>query len=269
MKIGIIADLHIDRIRTEYTIVDFRQALSREMLERGIDLLLIAGDISNDYRITSDFVQSLMESTNIDIRFVPGNHDYWQPEGVPSTEVYRFYKDHPQSLIESPLILNDEWAIVGHSGWYDYSYADPRFTLEKLSSGKFYGGTWQDKVRIDWPVDDPELSRTFAESVQKDLEAVKDRNIILMTHVVTHHKFTVPTPHRLFDFYNAFIGTSDFNSFYQDYPIRYSIMGHVHFRHQFEEKGIQYICPCLGYQREWRTDDLTAEVGNTFRVIEI
>ncbi|GAB3055664.1 metallophosphoesterase [Salinicoccus sesuvii] len=269
MKIGIIADLHIDRTKTEYTIEDFKRVLACEMLARNLDLLLIAGDISNDCQVTSEFVWSLMTATNIDVRFVPGNHDYWQPENMTSSQVYQFYKDHPQSLVESPLVLNDDWAIVGHSGWYDYSYADPRFPLEKLASGKFYGGTWQDKVRIDWPVGDSELSRTFAKTVQKDLETVKGLNTILMTHVVTHHKFVVPTPHRLFDFYNAYIGTSDFDSFYKDYPIRYSIMGHVHFRHRLEADGIQYVCPCLGYQREWRTNDLATEVRNTLEVIEI
>ncbi len=35
-------------------------------------------------------------------------------------------------------------------------------------------------------------------------------------------------PHRIFDYFNAFIGTSDFDQIYQQYDIRYSIMGHVH-----------------------------------------
>ena len=113
------------------------------------------------------------------------------------------------------------------------------------------------------------MSKLAAASVKNDLEQVKDKNIILMTHIVTHKKFAVPMPHRIFDYFNAFIGTSDFDQFYEIYPIKYSIMGHVHFRNIIEESGIQYICPCLGYQREWRTKNLETEIQNTIQIIEI
>ncbi|GAA3727677.1 metallophosphoesterase [Salinicoccus jeotgali] len=271
MRIGIIADLHIDRRQTRYTIQDFEHVLTQEIHKQKIELLLIAGDIASDYRITLEFVYTLMDRTGIDIRFVPGNHDYWQPEAgnISTPEIHQLYKEDPTSVIDAPLIINDQWAIVGNSGWYDYSYADPRFSREKIATGKFSGGTWQDKIRANWSMDDPAVSKAFAESAKQDLERVGDRNIILMTHVVTHPRFAVPTPHRLFDFFNAFIGTSDFDPLYREFPIRYSIMGHVHFRHQITDGGIHYICPCLGYQREWRTDDLATEVADALTVIEV
>ena len=68
------------------------------------------------------------------------------------------------------------------------------------------------------------MSKLAADSVRRDLEKVKDKNIILMTHIVTHKQFAVPMPHRIFDYFNAFIGTSDFDLFYEKYPIKYSIM---------------------------------------------
>lgn len=37
--------------------------------------------------------------------------------------------------------------------------------------------------------------------------------------------------------------------FYEDYDIRYSIMGHIHFEHQVSEGGTDYLCACLGYKR--------------------
>jgi hypothetical protein len=43
------------------------------------------------------------------------------------------------------------------------------------------------------------------------------------------------TPHRIFDFFNAYIGTKDFNYIYDSYNIQYSIMGHVHFRKTLTE----------------------------------
>ena len=59
-----------------------------------------------------------------------------------------------------------------------------------------------------------------------------------------------------------FIGTHDFDQIYENYPIRYSIIGHVHFRKKLVENNILYICPCLGYQRQWMTDDITYEINH-------
>src|SRR5699024_4304836 len=69
-----------------------------------------------------------------------------------------------------------------------------RFGEEKLARGKFYGGTWQDKLRVDWEMHDRELSRVFADKVDEDMKKTGGRNIILMTHVVTHRRYAVPCP---------------------------------------------------------------------------
>ncbi|WP_411842963.1 metallophosphoesterase [Salinicoccus sp. HZC-1] len=269
MKIGIISDLHIDR--GNIGIKTYETLLAEEVKIRGLDILLVAGDVSSHYEMTSDFLKTVADLTGVEVLFVPGNHDYWLTEGDGKTtrEVYDFYKKMPGSLLESPYLINEGWAIVGHSGWYDYTYADERFSTEKLERGKFYGGTWQDKLKIDWQLNDRELSKVFADKAEKDMGKVGDRKIILMTHVVTHRRYAVPMPHRLFDYFNAFIGTSDFDDLYKKYPIKYSIMGHVHFRHQFTQDGLTYICACLGYPREWRTDDIRTEIKNTLQVIEI
>lgn len=269
MKIGVISDLHIDRGNID--IKTYETLLAEEADTQGLDLLLIAGDVSSHYKMTADFLKSIAELSDIEVLFVPGNHDYWlkDDDGKTTREIYDFYKSMPGSLLESPYFIDDDWAIVGHSGWYDYTYADERFSEEKLERGKFYGGTWQDKLKIDWQLHDRELSKIFAGKVENDMEKVGDRNIILMTHVVTHRKYAVPMPHRLFDYFNAFIGTSDFDELYKKYPIKYSIMGHVHFRHQFTQDDLTYICACLGYPREWRTEDIATELKNTLQVIEI
>nr|WP_263315148.1 metallophosphoesterase [Mammaliicoccus sp. Marseille-Q6498] len=271
MRIGTISDLHIDR-SNQYFPKDFEDILVKEIKRLKLDLLLIAGDISNHYQQTIQFIQNVKHESNIKILFIPGNHDYWksETEEKSSYEIFEHYKAQPESVIGKPYVINDDWAIVGHSGWYDYSFANhEKFDMERLERRKYYGATWLDKEHIDWGKSDLEMSQLAAESVRRDLEQVKDKNIILMTHIVTHKKFAVPMPHRIFDYFNAFIGTSDFDHFYEEFPIKYSIMGHVHFRNNIEENGVQYICPCLGYQREWRTKELEHEMKNTIQVIEI
>ncbi|OEL04270.1 metallophosphoesterase [Staphylococcus casei] len=262
MEIGVISDLHVDRHKT-LTPEDYQNVLINVLYQRHIDLLLIAGDISNNYKLTNQFVKYIEYEMQIKVLFIPGNHDFWATEtGVTSAEILDFYLQMDACLIGKPYVINDEWAIVGNTGWYDYTYANPKFSLERVARRKYYGATWQDKVKIDWPMEDRKLSNIAARQATKDIEQVKDKKIILMTHIVTHPRFAVPTPHRIFDYFNAFIGTSDFDQIYQQYDIRYSIMGHVHFRNTFKENSTTYICPCLGYQREWRTSNIEQEINH-------
>lgn len=174
-----------------------------------------------------------------------------------------------QCLVGKPFIVNEEWAIIGHTGWYDYSFAAQRFSLDELQKVKHYGATWQDKERISWGISDQNLSKIAVEQVKKDILEVGNRRVILVTHVVTHPDFIVPMPHRIFDFYNAFIGTSDFNPLYAMFDIPYSIMGHVHFRKSVMDDGRCYLCPCLGYPRQWRSEDIYQEINETIQIIEI
>ena len=153
--------------------------------------------MSNDYLQSYQFIQDLKEKCRIPILFVPGNHDYWTSEAsLSSKQIYEFYASKPDCLIGKPYVVNDHWAIAGHTAWYDYSYADDKFDLDRIKRGKYYGATWQDKVKIDWDIDDRVLSKE-AKQIQEDLDQVKDKHIILMTHIVTHPKFIVPMPHRI------------------------------------------------------------------------
>ena len=42
-----------------------------------IELLLIAGDISNNYQMTADYINKIKQLLNIPVLFIPGNHDFW------------------------------------------------------------------------------------------------------------------------------------------------------------------------------------------------
>ncbi len=102
-------------------------------------------------------------------------------------DIWNNYKSMSQCLVGKPLlIVNEEWAIIGHTGWYDYSFAAQRFSLDELQKGKHYGATWQDKERISWGISDQNLSKIAAEQVKKDILEVGNRRVILVTHVVTH-----------------------------------------------------------------------------------
>ena len=272
MNIGVISDLHVDRYHNdEINETTFLREVSNEVIRLSLDLFIIAGDVSNHHVKTHDFIEAVEIMTGVKVLFIPGNHDFWNfdSDNKSSWEIYDYFKQQPESLLERPYIINDEWAIVESPAWYDYSFASEKYSYEDLERRAFKGGHWQDKFYVDFKISDIDVANYFAELTKKDLEKVKDKKIILVTHVATNKKFRVPMPHKIFDYYNAYMGTTKYDEFYSEYDIKYSISGHIHFRYSFIENGVTFICACLGYRREWRTKEIVQEIRDAMYVIQI
>lgn len=276
MRFAYIADLHIDYGK-KYSYKEYIAALTRALHKNKIDLLLIGGDISNSYADTTYFVEALQDQSGLPVYFIPGNHDFWQrkkeliiPEGG-TWSLFEQFEKHPQSLLGKSLQLtNDTW-VIAHSGWYNYAVHSPRFSQEILKEGRYRFATWQDKKYINWGMSDPEVSDLFASQTQKLLKKLplKARNVILATHIVTRPEFTMPMPHRVFDFFNAYIATDDFKPLFQDQRLILGLMGHIHFRHEIEEAGMIYATSSLGYIKQWRTHNIDQEISDSLYIVDL
>lgn len=252
MRIGVISDLHFD-LNKSYEMQNYLDVLVDLVTQKEIERLVIAGDLSNDYLTTIDFMENLNKRLKIPAYFVPGNHDYWNRPGeeIDTWKIYQAFSDHPLCLIDHPVILEDNKALVGHSFWYNHAIYDAQFSEEEIEEGKYKGRTWQDKIRVTWGKTDRDISKYFAEQFEDQLKEIKANQYILISHMVTIPEFHVPERGDAFRFFNAFIGTNDLEDIHQKYPITHSIMGHVHYRKSIEKAGTQYICCCLGYESEW------------------
>lgn len=274
MKVGIISDLHIDR--NEGVLREgesFAQLLSELVKERHVELLLIAGDVSNHYQQTQEFLCQVHKRTGTPIRFVPGNHDYWAKdhEWTDTNHIERFFQEQEESLIGNPYEINEEWAVVGSPGWYDYGYGNHSvYTVEDFERKKYKFASWNDRHYVNWQKSDQEVSQEMLKQLRQDLNKVQDKKIILMTHVATHKEFTVPLPHRIYDYANAFLGAKSYETLYEEFSsIAYSVMGHVHFRKTHEENNVKYISACLGNKKHWRVKDAKKQLERTLVTIEI
>ncbi|WP_423189960.1 metallophosphoesterase [Alkalibacterium sp. f15] len=256
MRIGTLSDLHIDRNEWEMEADETTLITLSEMIKaKAIDILLIAGDISNSYLKSHDFLKNLTELTRIPVKFVAGNHDYWAKDHDLSDthQINHFFNEQEYSLVGKPFDLNDEWAVVGTPGWYDYGYGNQDKYSEAQFEKKKYGfASWNDLHFVNWNQSDKDVSKDMLEQLYKDLETVKHKKIILMTHVATHGDFVVPLPHRIYNYANAFLGAKAYETVYEDFEtIKYSIMGHVHFRKIVQDEKRTYISPCLGSSKHW------------------
>lgn len=256
MRIGTLSDLHIDRnewdMQSDETLL---KLLAGMIKSKSIDLMLIAGDISNHYLQSHAFLEELTELSQIPVKFVPGNHDYWAKDHDLSDtpQVDRFFNKQAYSLVGKPYEINSEWAVVGTPGWYDYGYGNhEKYSEEQFEKKKYGFASWNDLHFVNWNQSDREVSQAMLKQLYLDLDKVKDKKIILMTHIATHQDFVVPLPHRIYNYANAFLGAKAYETVYDDYEsIKYSIMGHVHFRKVVQDAKRIYISSCLGSSKHW------------------
>jgi len=241
-----ISDLHI----TRQTEAEIQVALLQTADEQGVDLLMIAGDISDDVTLTKRFVQELNRS--LKTYYLPGNHDLWNITNHKKTEaIYQEFLEDEYCLLNKSLIISDQTVIIGHIGWYDYSFAIPPFTFTALAKKEHEGVIWEDTHYIDFEKDDVSLCRQYNQEIECLLNEHKNKRKVLVTHMVNHERFLVKyTRRRDWTYFQGYLGSSAL----QEIALQadYAICGHVHYRSAFREGHTTFVCSCLGTPNEWQ-----------------
>lgn len=269
MKIGIISDIHID-INKDYPILD---ELINQINEKQLDVVLIAGDISEKVTLSLEAIEDLNEKTNATVYFVPGNHDMWGKD-YPShstDKIYEAYKESPYCICEKSILLTDNIKLIGNVGWYDYSFGEAKYSFKEFEEMKHDERTWQDKLFNDWTRDNSATSKWQLDLLTKAQNMTPASFNILMTHMVSHTRFTVPLDWSKsidWGYFNAFLGSKALYDFCIEKKIDMAIMGHVHYRGVFKDNNTLYICSCLNYYNEWQSKDYKKEIAEALYIIE-
>ncbi len=276
MKIGILSDIHVDLNGGQAVI----NGLLTAMLRRDVEVMVIAGDVSSDYRVTLDSLEQLRERSGIRIVFVPGNHDIWNeahPE-ITAWQAYRELERFPGNLTAGPQEIAGGWRIIGDLGWYDYSFGGVQYSREDFDRMQIGERIWQDRIKAIWDRHTLEMHRTFYEKLDDQLKNAEaepasdssNRKILLVTHVLPRKEFTVQRPDPEWIYLNAFLGSPEYGELALAHKVRYSICGHVHYRKEVTVKGTRFICNCLGYADEWMwSRDPATEIDRAFLTLEL
>jgi putative phosphoesterase len=266
MKIGFISDIHID-INQAYPIMEF---LVKRSKEEDLGCMVIAGDISNHITTTLDFIDRLVSIIGISVYFVPGNHDMWDQEGVvrDSHETYLRYQAHSSCLVNRCIDLGDDWVMIGDIGWYDYSFGHADFSQEEFAKRKHGERTWLDSINVKWNQTDEQVHEDMLARMESQLIACRGKKCITVNHMVTDSAFIVPQNQEEWKYFNAFLGSKNYGALFAREHVKYSVMGHVHYRKRVKINGIDYICACLNYHTQWMSDNPEKEIENALTVIE-
>ena len=256
MKTATISDLHLDGLaRREKTDVDdVRQRLSSAINDEDFEVLVIGGDLSNDAHVSSKIARDMAQDLARPVYYVPGNHDLYNIHNeLPTDEIVKFLKDDPNCLFGRNLDFADGSSVIGHIGWYDYSYApQDKFTVEQFMSKSHVGRRWRDVDFIDWGISDIELTEQFHKEIADLYQKVNPERTMLVTHMINHPNFSVSTPSgSTWPFFNAFLGSRGLFEFLAKNPVRTAVCGHVHYRFSFVFWKMEYVCACLSNKNEW------------------
>ena len=270
VKIGILSDIHVDLEHDDPRRV--LDPLADEILRRQVDLMIIAGDVANDYRLTLESLARIEHRSGVRCLFVPGNHDIWN-EKHPDQDAWRIYealKAFPGNLANGAVTLDNDWVVIGDLGWYDYSFGSRRYSEEEFDRMQIGSRLWQDKIKAIWQAPTLEMHRYFRAKLQKQLEAHRGRDIILVTHVLPVRDFAVFDLGPMWEYLNAFLGSRQYGELALEFGVAYSISGHVHYRREVRHEGTTFICNCLNYLSQWQGNrDPAVEIARAFKAIEI
>lgn len=252
LRIGILSDLHLNtaELREQFTAI-MRQKVSA----LGLDLLILAGDITPTAGQTIVYVQELIQAIGIQVYYVPGNHEYWNRwNGLKTEEIYDFFLRDPNCLSGQVVELESGTRLFGDSFWYDYSYAEHgRFTQAQFERKVLKGSRWQDAYYVDWGTSDQAVSDRFIAEARAVFERPYEGRTVFVSHMINHPQLAVPSRRfELWGFFNAYLGSRSLHELIQAYKPEFAISGHVHHRRRFIDDGTEYICACLGYPKEWR-----------------
>ena len=275
MKIGVISDIHIDEQNSEEELLSI---LSNCINDRNVDVILVAGDISEDYKKSIEFMRKLKNSINAKLYYTAGNHDLWskhhEEENIDSI-INKFNQE--EGFVHNKAVeLSDDVVLIAGCGWYDYSFASPEFKLDELEEKTYLEKTWQDKLYAKHQIGDIELHDAWNEEFINLIMQYSNKKVIFMTHMINHPELCVDEEHpkyEMWKYFNAFLGSQELYFITKCDNIKVAISGHVHYRKSFEEDNTYYMCRCLGYKSEFDMfggkNDLKSQIERALEVITI
>lgn len=265
MKTLLISDIHID-INRNYPVVD---TLCQFAKDNYIEGMIIAGDISENVNLTINTIKKIKKELEIQVYYVPGNHDMWKLEDLSTDEIYAMYCKDENCLCGKEVMMG-EHILIGDIGWYDYSFGNPKYSKEDFDCMEMDGRIWQDRIRNEWTKDNQAKCAWFTRRLEEKLLKHKNDKVILVTHMISHRNFCVPETKNNWSYFNAFLGTDDYRKLCEKYHVQKCLCGHVHYRYSFQENDTYYMCCCLNYEKEWQSEkDCYIQIENASQIIEL
>ena len=236
MDFDLVSDVHIDywdiRLPLKYPCGSRKHAPCQ--LTPMSDILVVAGDVSDDITLTCEWLQKQSYNT---ILFVEGNHEHIE------------YYEHMSTIIDVPVInlskndyIHDSVAFVGCCGWWDYADGPtPKYFKDWMPN-------------IDEPLFARLIKKRATQEAQKLIQRVstlQKREDIHKIVIVTH---TVPPKDEFCSEGGSTWTNTQLKDIFNFSKVTHWCFGHLHEEFDIKIDRIQFICHPRG-----RPDDNNSE----------
>ena len=268
MKIGFLSDLHITNNSNfiEHAVNSVYEVVS----ENKVDKLFLAGDTSNNYKMTFEFIERLSE-LGIDTYTILGNHEYWSTDYEQAKLL-----NNDKYLHGKSLKLTDDVVVIGIDGFFDYSFVtevDNKYT-NKVNKEIFrlrsVGERTFDLSRMKIKKKDyEETFNHMKELLINQLEANLGKQVIVFMHHVPHQNFIVYNDDKIWTSNNSFMGSKKFHEIFKEHKVNKVIFGHTHKQFSDIIDNVQYFCNPVGYRNYEFQETFQERVKKMLKIIEV
>lgn len=268
MRLGFLSDLHIT-----YNTVMLEQALdvvSRVARENSIDRLFIAGDVTNNYKTTLDFVKRLNE-LGIETQTIFGNHEYWSISYEKALEL-----DDENYISGQAIQINKSNVVIAIDGFFDYTFVldtdnpvNRKLLIKEKEALTVVGERYFDLARNK--IKNYEfVFNDMYKKLETLLKENKDKNIILMMHYVPHSNFIAYKENdEIWNYNNSFMGSAKYAKLAKEYGVSKFIFGHTHTSKTETIDGTEYICNPIGYKNLEFNCSFEEQVRKRLTIVDI
>jgi predicted phosphodiesterase len=277
MRLLITADLHYNHGKGHALADD----LIDQMNSAGGDVLLVVGDTATADGPALEQCLSRFKFTGPKL-FVAGNHELWThgPDSYAEfREVFpKRVRDIGWQWLQTEPFVQDELAIVGSIGWYDYSFAEPnlgipqRFYAAKVSPGaaehlgehkelmsrtddvpdsaRHIIARWNDGKFVKLHRSDEQFMNELLAELKSQLDSLLQiPNVVAAIHHLPFAQLLPPSHRAQWDFAKAYLGSGRIGELLLKYQnVQTVLCGHSHFAAEATIEHVHAINIGSGYR---------------------
>ncbi len=282
MRLAFVSDLH-----AEYQ-MEVCGLVARGALASGVDVLILAGDVSPDPEMLHGCLRVLAGGAE-HVLFLPGNHDLWSfgPTGQRLDSSRKYRKLLPELsrragveyLGLSPVSIGG-FSFCGVTGWYDFSLRNEEvgISLDDYRAGRFRGIECADRRFFEWReegsvLSDEEVAVWMRRCLEHQLAEASSERKIVVTHFLPGSEPLVPQGQPEQDFVMGFLGDRGLGDVIDGARrVVRLISGHWHVpflvRRRCATGDYPWEGSPVGYPRE-RPGSLEERVAQALRIVDV
>jgi Icc-related predicted phosphoesterase len=182
VKIAAFSDVHFPKAVNAEKLKMLRDSLDKI----NPDYVIIAGDLTEGEKDSFEEFLKIFENIEYPKLISLGNHDLWVRsfEDMTSLEKMESFiemgEEYGYHMLDKKSFLDNGYGFAGTIGWYDYSFADPQFSMKDIENKilfhkgeSFAASWWNDRFFFRLEKRNPLMEMTFTEDDNFFVDSLK------------------------------------------------------------------------------------------------